>query len=77
MLRFQSKPVTTVISSSRRVRSRVKPGLEALEPRDVPSSFAGSAMAASAVHHYPPQPIMPQVSLASVPAVHHYPPNPI
>jgi hypothetical protein len=77
MFGFHTKPVDTGASSFRRVRSRATLGLETLEARDIPGSFTASALAVSSVRHYPPSPIMPQVSQASLSAVHHYPPQPI
>jgi hypothetical protein len=71
------KPVHTAVPSSRIARRRTRLGLEALEPRDVPSSFAAPVLAASVVHHYPPNPVMPHVAQVSFSAVHHYPPQPI
>jgi hypothetical protein len=77
MFGLHTKPVQTVVPSSRGVRHRRRLGLEVLEPRDVPSSFAAPMLAASVVNHYPPNPITPHVALVSVSAVHQYPPSPI
>jgi hypothetical protein len=77
MFGFRTKPVDTVASSSRCLRSQAKLGLETLEARDIPSSFAASALPVSSVHHIAPQPMMAQVAEMSVETLHHYPPSPV
>ena len=77
MFTLLTQLVDAVLPSLRRGRHRARPGLESLDSRDVPSTFAAPVMAASAFHFCPPQPVMPQVSQVSLSALHHYPPNPI
>jgi hypothetical protein len=77
MFGLHTKSVHTAAASSRPMRPRTRLDLEALEPRDVPSSIAAPVLAASVIHHFPPNPIMPNAALVSLSAVHHYPPNPI